>query len=60
MPKEGEGGGGKGLRISSDKDVRMGEKPKNKIPKNRLGFKQNPQKISAPKVLVSNTKKIPT
>ena len=58
MPKEGGGGGV--LRISSDRDARMREKPKNKSPKNRLGFKQNPQKIPAPKVLVSNTQKIPT
>ena len=41
MPKEGGGGV---LRISSDRDVRMREKPKNKNPKNRLGFKQNPPK----------------
>ena len=59
MPKERKEGGGV-LRISSDRDVRMREKPKNKTPQNRLGFKQNPQKIPAPKVLVSNTQKIPT
>ena len=46
MPKEAGGGGGCGavLRISSDRDVWMREKPKNKTRKNRLGFKQNPKK----------------
>jgi len=55
MPKEGGGV----LRVSSDRDVRMGEKPRNKTPKNSLGFKQNPKKIPRPKVSVLNTQ-IPT
>ena len=36
------GGGGGDLRISNDKDDRVG--PKLKTPKNTLGFKQNPKK----------------
>ena len=57
MPKEGGGGV---LLISSDRDVRMREKPKNKTPKVAWASNKTPKKIPAPKVLVSNTQKIPT
>ena len=36
--------GGVVLRISSDRDVRMGEKPKKQNPKKSLGLQTKPQK----------------
>ena len=51
---EGRGRGGGGvLRISSDRDDRMGQ---NKNPKESLGFQKNPKKIAGPEF---NHQKIP-
>ena len=57
MPKEGGGGGTPDFKWQGCSNE---GKAKKQNPQSRLGFKQNPQKIPAPKVLVSNTQKIPT
>ena len=55
LPGEGKGGGGTpNFNWPSDRDDRMGAKIKTQ--KNPLGFKQNRQKIPAPKF---NPPKIP-